>query len=597
MAEDDAKAAAPSPSKTGAGQLTSWRLTTVIGSLCLGVFLFGLDVNIIAVAIPHITTEFRSLSDVAWYGSAYMLTLTAFQPLFGNLYKYFNAKVVYLTSLGVFEVGSAICAAAPTSAILIFGRAWLGLGAAGLLQGALAIIGQTVTIDKVPLFQGIVVSSVAVAVCCGPVIGGALTQYVLSRLVLLDVRQPQVPRRQGELYFLIAATVISQPGVCVIVIVLLFVPLGQPSKDANQSLPSREKFRHMDAPGLVMFLGAICCLLLALTWGGHTYSWNDRKIIGLFVGFGVLALCFCYWLVRQGELALIPVRVLKKRSVYVGATTLLGFGVISVVYGYYLPILFQSAQGVSTTESGLRYIALVGPQIVSLIIVGGIVSKWGYYVPYMIAGGIICSVGAGLLTTVNLSTPTVQWATYLVLTGIGLGMAGQLPYTAVQAVLEYGLPSIPAQHEKRFMADLLRPADVATGNAINVFSFRLAGLTSRSAVGTAIGQALLIDGLNIAVPRHTDAVTPAEVIRAGATGLHIVATSPAVLDALRAAYVDAVRRTIVLGLAGICMVVPTACAMEWVNIRRVAEGRLHMQESERLPAGEPGIPVEKLSDS
>lgn len=52
----------------------------------------------------------------------------------------------------------------------------------------------------------------------------------------------------------------------------------------------------------------------------------------------------------------------------------------TVQYGYYLPIMFQSAQGVSTTESGLRYITLVGPQIVALVIVGGIVSKWGYYV-------------------------------------------------------------------------------------------------------------------------------------------------------------------------------------------------------------------------
>lgn len=60
----------------------------------------------------------------------------------------------------------------------------------------------------------------------------------------------------------------------------------------------------------------------------------------------------------------------------------------------------------------------------------------------MIAGSIVCSIGAGLLTTINLSTPTVHWATYLVVTGIGLGMAGQLPYTAVQAVLEYALPKI-----------------------------------------------------------------------------------------------------------------------------------------------------------
>lgn len=102
MAQDDlVEVTALSPSKEG--QLTSWRLIAVIGSLYLGVFLFGLDVTIVSVAIPHITTEFESLPDVAWYGSAYMLTLTAFQPLFGNLYKYFNAKIVYVTSLAVFE--------------------------------------------------------------------------------------------------------------------------------------------------------------------------------------------------------------------------------------------------------------------------------------------------------------------------------------------------------------------------------------------------------------------------------------------------------------------------------------------------------------
>ncbi|KAI1658100.1 major facilitator superfamily domain-containing protein [Daldinia decipiens] len=469
MAEDDSNAGAQS-SQTGSSQLTSWRLVTVIGSLCLGVFLFGLDVNIVAVAIPRITTQFRSLPD----------------PLFGNLYKFFNAKVVYVTSLVIFEVGSAICAAAPTSAVLIFGQAWFGLGGAGLLQGALAIISHTVTIDKVPLYQGIVVGSMAVAVCCGPVIGGALTQYVNWRINL-------------------------PAGACVIIIVLLFVHLGQVSKEANQALPVREKLRHMDASGLILFLGAITCILLALTWGGGAYPWSDQRIIGLFVGFGVLMLCFCYWLVRQGDHALIPIR-----------------------YGYYLPILFQSAQGASTTESGLRYIALVGPQIVALIITGGIVSKWGYYVPYMIAGGVVCSVGAGLLTTVNLSTSTAKWATYLVLTGIGLGMAGQLPYTAV-------------------------PDDVATGNGTS----------------TSASMALLIDGLNVAVPRYTNAVTPAAVIEAGATGLQIVATSPTVLEALRAAYVEAVRRTIILGLAGICMVVPVSCAMEWINIKHCGKKASH----------------------
>lgn len=56
----------------------------------------------------------------------------------------------------------------------------------------------------------------------------------------------------------------------------------------------------------------------------------------------------------------------------------------------------------------------------------------------MIAGGTVCSIGAGLLTTITIETPTVNWAAYLVLTGLGLGMAAQIPYTALQAVLEYG---------------------------------------------------------------------------------------------------------------------------------------------------------------
>lgn len=109
----------------------------------------------------------------------------------------------------------------------------------------------------------------------------------------------------------------------------------------------------------------------------------------------------------------------------------------------------------------------------------------------------------------------------------------------------------------------------------------------------------MIDGLRVAVPRYTDAVTPDAVINAGAIGLEIVANSPAVLNALRVAYVDAVRRTIILGLAGICMVVPLSCAMEWVNIKQVAEGRLQALESEPLPTEreELNSTVEKSSNS
>lgn len=85
------------------GVLPSWRLVFVIGSLCLGTFLVALDTTIISVAVPSIVTDFQAFDDVGWYGSAYLLTVTAFQPAFGSVYKTFNAKFTYLVSVLVFE--------------------------------------------------------------------------------------------------------------------------------------------------------------------------------------------------------------------------------------------------------------------------------------------------------------------------------------------------------------------------------------------------------------------------------------------------------------------------------------------------------------
>ena len=88
---------------TANAYLKSWSLAIVTLSLCLGTFLVALDVNIIGVAVPKISAVFESLDDIAWYGSAYLLTLTAFQPTIGYVYKYFNVRATYLCSIFVFE--------------------------------------------------------------------------------------------------------------------------------------------------------------------------------------------------------------------------------------------------------------------------------------------------------------------------------------------------------------------------------------------------------------------------------------------------------------------------------------------------------------
>ena len=83
--------------------LKGWRLATVILSLYLGAFVMALDTNIINVAVPKITSDFHALEDVAWYGSAYLLTVTSFQPAFGNLYKFFDIENTYKGCIVTFE--------------------------------------------------------------------------------------------------------------------------------------------------------------------------------------------------------------------------------------------------------------------------------------------------------------------------------------------------------------------------------------------------------------------------------------------------------------------------------------------------------------
>ena len=83
--------------------LTGWRLYIIVVALLLGTLLVAIDNTVIGVVISKITTVFKALTDVGWYGSAYLLTVTGFQPFFGNSYKLFQVKNVYLISVLIFE--------------------------------------------------------------------------------------------------------------------------------------------------------------------------------------------------------------------------------------------------------------------------------------------------------------------------------------------------------------------------------------------------------------------------------------------------------------------------------------------------------------
>lgn len=130
---------------------------------------------IIAPAIPNITNEFHSIEDIGWYGSAYMLTGAIFNPLSGRIYQLYSTKWVFLASIFTFEVGSALCGAAPSSDAFIVGRAIAGIGAAGIFTGGIMITVPLVPLRKRPIFTSFFGMAFGVSSVLGPLVGGTFT--------------------------------------------------------------------------------------------------------------------------------------------------------------------------------------------------------------------------------------------------------------------------------------------------------------------------------------------------------------------------------------------------------------------------------------
>lgn len=294
---------------------TGPKLYLIISSLCLSVFLVALDQTIIAPALGAITTEFSSVRDIGWYGAGYLLTTTALQPCYGSLYRMFSVKYTYLVAVFIFEIGSLICAVAPTSNAFIAGRAVAGMGTAGLFSGSIVILSYTLPLRKRPAAFGLIGGMWGISSVAGPLLGGAFSD---------------APNPGWRWCFYINLPI----GAFAMAAIFFFLKINR--VDNPEGLTFLERILRLDLAGTAMLIPAVICLLLALQWGGTEHAWNSSVIIGLFVGFALMIGAFAVIQVWKGDRGTLPPRLFKNRDVVCAMLFAFFFGAGFFPLVYYL---------------------------------------------------------------------------------------------------------------------------------------------------------------------------------------------------------------------------------------------------------------------
>ncbi|KIK92283.1 hypothetical protein PAXRUDRAFT_147666 [Paxillus rubicundulus Ve08.2h10] len=443
------------------------KIIPVFSGLALCAAVSALDSVIIATALPTVSTAFNAGSVASWIPSAYMLTSTGFQPLYGRFSDIFGRKAALCLAMGVYMIGSLLSGFSRSTIELIIFRGFAGAGGGGIQSMAQIIVSDIVSLRDRGKYQGIIAGAIALGYAIGPPVGGALSEKVSWRWCFW-VNLP-----------------VSLCAICVVIFILPLKPVEGdylPILPLVNLLTPCRKLLAIDYPGAGLTLLGSSLVLLPLIWGGVTFPWNSPIVLVSLCSGVLVIIIFCYWEWKCARLPIVPMYIFKDITVSGVYVTMFVNGFVFFSSLYYLPQFFQVALGYSPIRSGVFLLpVLVSQSFASWVTASGMtVSRTGRYRTIVYVGFSVWAVGCGCLSTVTVSTPKVLLVAYMLLAGVGAGQTLQTTTVAAQA-------SVSRQ-------------DMSVVTAVRNFIRLLGGTLSLAVGSTLINNTLRSDLSSLSLP-------------------------------------------------------------------------------------------------
>jgi EmrB/QacA subfamily drug resistance transporter len=306
-------------------------------------FMATLDNLVVTTALPVIRTDLHSgLSGLEWTVNAYTLTFAVLLLTGAALGDRFGRRRIFTLGLSIFTLASAAAALAPTIGALDAARAVQGVGGAILMPLTLTILSAAVPAERRGLALGAWGGISGLAVALGPLFGGA----VVSGLSWHWIFWLNVP------------------------IGIVLVPLAWRRLDESYGVSTK-----LDLPGLALASAG----LFGIVWGlvrGNTIGWSTSEIVGAFVTGGVLLAAFIAWELRTAT-PMLPMRFFRNRTFTLAnvSSLFMFFGMFGSIF--LLSQFFQTVQGYSPFQSGLRILPWTAMPILVSPIAGALSDKVG----------------------------------------------------------------------------------------------------------------------------------------------------------------------------------------------------------------------------